>query len=258
MSIEAVTFKNSQNQDLVGVMHHAIGNGLKPCIILCHGYAGTKLGGSRRSVEFARIAAEGGISVFRFDFAGSGDSDGDLTELTLDNEVDDLISAISKVETMDNIDKSKIGLVGHCMGAVTVIRTASRDHRIYRSVAWAPFTDLDVAVKGTIGDIAYELVKNGEITEFLYNEQIYNCGPKILVDSDKYNLFEELKGVKNPLRIIHGTNDSLVPVKDIISIVQDLEKEGIKRELVTLKNAHHSFPFHKEELFDLTLQWFTN
>jgi uncharacterized protein len=216
------------------------------------------LGGSRRSVEFAKMATSYGISVFRFDFAGSGDSEGDLVKLTLDNEIDDLVSAVSKVEIMKNIDILKIGVVGHCMGAVTAIRTAACEPRIYKSVAWAPFDNLDVAMKGTIGEAAYELIKNGEITEFIYNEQIYNCGPDILNNSHEFNLFEELKRVKTPLRIIHGTNDSLVPVGSIINIVNRLENENLNIELVTLKNAHHSFPFHKEELFDLTLQWFLN
>lgn len=258
MPLEAIVFRNSRNQELVGVMHHGEGESPRACIILCHGYAGTKIGGSRRSVEFARLAAKHNISVFRFDFAGSGDSDGDLADLTLDGEIDDLQCAVSAVSSVKGIDTKRIGLVGHCMGAVTVVRTAARDPRVHRTVAWAPFTNLDIAVKGTIGEYAYETIKEGEETEFIYNEQVFTCGPKILTDSSGFDLQEELKRIKTPIQLIHGTEDALVPCEEIEAIMSEVQNTEVEKKLVVLEGAHHSFPYHKMELFNLTIEWFKN
>jgi len=40
------------------------------------------------------------IAVLRFDFAGSGDSEGDFSRVTIRGEVEDLSSAIDFVQTM--------------------------------------------------------------------------------------------------------------------------------------------------------------
>ena len=169
MGLESYVFKTSRGQDLVGVLHRAEGEGAHPCVIVCHGFAGTKIGGSRRFVEFGRYASKRDVSVFRFDFAGSGDSDGDLVDLTLENELDDLQSAISTVLDIPGIDSSRVSLLGHCMGAVTIIRGAARDTRIQKSVAWAPFADLEGTMSRLIGEEAFCILQEGEEVDFLYN-----------------------------------------------------------------------------------------
>jgi uncharacterized protein len=256
MGLEAVVFQNSRGQDLVGVMHHAVGNGPHPCVVVCHGFAGTKIGGSRRFVEFGRFAAENNLSVFRFDFAGSGDSDGDLVDLTLENELDDLQAAITAVSAMSNVDPSRIGIVGHCMGAVTAIRAAARDPRIYRTVAWAPFVNLEDTMRRLIGEDAVCILQEGEEADFLYNNQLFQCGPAILETAKDLNMYKEIANVKHPLLVIHGTEDATVPLEEVKQLMTHAENM-IETRLEILEGAHHSFPYHKEELFRLTVKWFT-
>jgi uncharacterized protein len=257
--MEAFVFENKRGQNLVGVMHHGQGDKPKPCLITCHGFAGTKIGGSRRFVEFARYAAKCNLSVFRFDFAGSGDSDGDLVDLTPNRELEDLQAAINLVKTVKGVDSNRIGLVGHCLGGVTVIRESARNAEIYKTVAWAPFTDLSGAVLRLIGEDAFSMLQEDDEAEFLYHGELMRCGSEILKQSSAFDMFKEIAQVNQPLSIIHGTEDATVPLQEI--------KKLVERMQITLKNppklqiiegAHHSFPFHQQELFELTVKWFNN
>lgn len=254
--MSAVVFQNLKKQNLVGVMHHGQGNEPSPCLIICHGFAGTKIGGSRRFIEFARYAVQHNLSVFRFDFAGSGDSDGDLVDLTLDSELDDLQAAINVVSKMDGIDPAQIGIVGHCMGAVTAIRGSARDSRIYKSVAWAPFTDLAATMTRLIGHDAFSVLEEGDEADFLYNEQLFRCGPQILNQASNLDMFEEITRVRQPLLVIHGTEDATVPLPEVEKLMDFAQDIPGEKKLSVLQGAHHSFPFHQEELFELTVKWF--
>jgi len=257
--IEAFVFPNKRGQNLVGIMHHGQGDEPRPCLIVCHGFAGTKIGGSRRFVEFARYAAKYNLSIFRFDFAGSGDSEGDLVDLTLDGELEDLEAAIDLVTTIDGVDPIKIGLVGHCLGAVTVIRESARNSGIYKTVAWAPFTDLSGTVLRLIGEDSFSILQEGDEAEFLYHGELMTCGPEILKQSFELDMIQEVAQVNQPLLIIHGTEDATVPLQEVKQLVEQVQMTYEKPpKLQIIEGAHHSFPFHQKELFELTVEWFVN
>lgn len=258
MSLEAIVFRNRRGQQLVGVLHHGKGEGPRPCLVVCHGFAGTKVGGSRRFVEFARYAAERNVSVFRFDFAGSGDSEGDLTGLTLDHELEDLQAAVQAVAELNDVDPHRIGVVGHCMGAVTALRGAAKDPAIYRTVAWAPFIELEDAVSKLVGEEAYELLRDGDEADFIYNEQLFSCGPLLLQQPSDYDLRNAVDQIERPVLIIHGSEDALVSAHAVESLLQPIVAGRADKRLLILEGAHHSFPYHKDELFEHTVNWFVN
>ena len=258
--MKAFAFQNQRGQNLVGVLHHGQGDQPRPCLITCHGFAGTKIGGSRRFVEFARYAAKCNLSVFRFDFAGSGDSDGDLVDLTLDRELEDLQSAIDLVSTLDGVDSKRIGLVGHCLGGVTVIRESVKNTQIYKTVAWAPLTDLSDAMLRLIGEDSFSMLQEEAKAEFLYHGELMRCGAEILKQSSELDMLTEITQVNQPLLIVHGTEDATVPFEKINRLVDQAQmiNPQTSPKLQILEGAHHSFPFHQQELFELTVSWFKN
>ncbi|MBW4700011.1 MAG: alpha/beta hydrolase [Aphanocapsa lilacina HA4352-LM1] len=254
--MEALVIENRRAQQLVGVMHHAEGAGPHPCLVVCHGFAGTKVGGSRRFVNFARYATGFGLSVLRFDFVGCGDSDGELAELTLAGELDDLRAAVATVRAWPSIDSERIGVVGHCLGAVTAIRACARGLPVGRAVAWAPFANLPGTLERLIGKDAFSLVREGEIADFLYNQQLFQCGPALLAGAGDFDLPADIASTAQPLLIIHGSEDATVPLAEVEGVFQATRNAPGLRRLAVIEGAHHSFPYHQEELFALTVQWF--
>lgn len=106
-----------------------------PCVIYCHGNSGCRADGN----EAAIVLLSSNITVFTFDFSGSGLSDGDYVSLGW-NEKDDLRAAVSYLRSLKQV--SCIGLWGRSMGAVTSLMYGADDPSIAGIVLDSPFSNL--------------------------------------------------------------------------------------------------------------------
>ncbi len=58
---------------------------------------------------------------------------------------------------------------------------------------------------------------------------------------------KHLKGLRDPVLIIHGDKDNLVPLKESILLAEELKKSGIKVSLKVLPEQKHGFPLWEGE-----------
>jgi pimeloyl-ACP methyl ester carboxylesterase len=87
-----------------------------PGAVLCHGF-----GTCSRTVEApAHMLAGRGIAVLIFDFRGHGKSDGIVDE----NIVEDVVDAWNFMSGCAGIDKERMALAGHSLGAMAAILAA--------------------------------------------------------------------------------------------------------------------------------------
>ncbi|MDE5785325.1 MAG: alpha/beta fold hydrolase, partial [Duncaniella sp.] len=85
-----------------------------PMVILSHGF-----GSDMNSPIIASLARElpaRGIGVVRFDFNGCGKSDGEFQNMTVPNEIEDLLAVIAWTRLQPRTES--ISLVGHSQGGV--------------------------------------------------------------------------------------------------------------------------------------------
>lgn len=89
-----------------------------PGAVMCHGY------GSDKAVflNSARDLASEGVAVLTFDFRGHGASGGKLD----DSVVDDVMDAWDFFYNQPKIDRKRMGLIGHSMGAFSAIMAAGK------------------------------------------------------------------------------------------------------------------------------------
>lgn len=98
-----------------------------PGMVLCHGF-----GSAQRAMEpSARIMAEQGVATFIFDFRGHGSSEGAVDGRI----VDDVIDAWEVLNRFPQVDKDRIGLVGHSLGAMSAIMAAEKIKNLKALVA---------------------------------------------------------------------------------------------------------------------------
>jgi uncharacterized protein len=83
-----------------------------PCVTLLHGFTGTHLEPHRLFALMARQLAGRGIAAFRFDFRGSGDSEGDFGEMTVTRELEDARAALRLLEARAELDRARFGVLG--------------------------------------------------------------------------------------------------------------------------------------------------
>ena len=143
MRCEAVTFPNRDGLRLFGIVHlpepanrHPV-----PVILLSPGIK-SRVAPHRLYVKLARHLASLGHLVLRFDFAGLGDSEGELQEAwTADfygtvqsgRYVDDTCAAMDWMQL--EYGPSKFILAGLCGGAITGLLAGARDRRVEALVA---------------------------------------------------------------------------------------------------------------------------
>jgi alpha/beta superfamily hydrolase len=82
----------TKHAHLAAVLHRAPS---KKLVILCHGFTGMKTESGRLFVHAARAMQKAGLNVLRFDFAGSGDSSGDFSEMTPNGQIRDALDVLA-------------------------------------------------------------------------------------------------------------------------------------------------------------------
>ncbi|XP_047321542.1 uncharacterized protein LOC124925551 [Impatiens glandulifera] len=106
-----------------------------PCVVYCHGNSGCRADAN----EAAVVLLPSNITVFTFDFSGSGLSAGDYVSLGW-HEKDDVKAVVSYLRNSKQI--SFIGLWGRSMGAVTSLLYGAEDPSIAGMVLDSAFSNL--------------------------------------------------------------------------------------------------------------------
>lgn len=127
---EKFLWLRSPNGRLAGMLHKAPGDRL---VIMSHGFSGTKCEAGRLYVQAARAFAAGGLNALRYDFFGSGDSEGDFTDMSPDTEIADLLAVIRWAKPR----YASIGLLGLSFGSAVSICAAARTTGIKALVTWS-------------------------------------------------------------------------------------------------------------------------
>ena len=87
------------NERLHGMLHLPVNAAAPhPCVLMLHGFTGTSIEPHRLFVLMARAFASAGIAALRFDFRGSGQSEGFFSDMTLTRELEDALAAIKLLE----------------------------------------------------------------------------------------------------------------------------------------------------------------
>lgn len=108
-----------------------------PCVVYLHGNCSSRL----EAVSTLPVLLPFNITVFCFDFSGSGLSDGEYLSLGY-YERDDLAVVVNYLRESSRV--ACIGLWGRSMGASTALLHGDRDPSIAGMVLDSPFSDLKV------------------------------------------------------------------------------------------------------------------
>lgn len=249
----------NEGQKIFAVFHKPKHVVKPPCVIICHGLGGNKIGHFRVYVDLATRLVKEGIAVFRFDFRGSGDSDGAFSDMTLQGQVSDLLTILKHNSKNDQIDSSRIGLFGRSMGAaVGVMGSAIFDH-VKTIALWAPIFSgdqwkhkWDLAQLGFASEKESEEMRriNGQVASLHFYSEMFSI-----------NLEGPLTALGDiPMMIIHGIHDPLVSIEHSEGYEKIRRKMSAPFEFIRLKHSDHDFSHPEERLFALekTTEWFKN
>jgi len=113
--------------------------GSRRVIVMAHGFKGSKIGPSRYFVDLSRAAAGRGLSTFRFDQPGSGDSERSFE----DSSFDTWIAAIEHFARRFIDDGCRVALLGSSMGGTASLIAAERLGSLSAVALWSAGPTLD-------------------------------------------------------------------------------------------------------------------
>jgi exosortase A-associated hydrolase 2 len=167
--MEQPGFFDGHSGRLFGFYHEPREPRASQAFVLSHAFGEEKLWSHRVLVSFARELAERGYPVFRFDYTGTGDSDGSLAETSIASHVLDLAAAVRWLNA--KLDGScQIGLVGLRLGA-TIAALLAGQHppctdRLGPLVLWDPVTDGESYVQELLrSHLSTQLAVHGRVIE---------------------------------------------------------------------------------------------
>ena len=126
--IEKVTFKNNKGYRLAATMIGLNKGAIRPVVVFAHGLNSSKE--SPRNVTIAGGLVEKGFCCFLLDFTGHGESEGDVSDISVEQFALDIGAALDYIESVEGVDPVRIGICGSSMGGTAALVRATLDNRI--------------------------------------------------------------------------------------------------------------------------------
>jgi pimeloyl-ACP methyl ester carboxylesterase len=130
--------------------------GLRPCVVLAHGWSGTVDSGL---LPYAERFAAAGLDALAFDYRHFGASPGEPRQLiSIPRQLEDYASAIAHARSLPGVDPDRIVLWGTSYSGGHVVAAAVADGRVAAVIAQTPAMDgartvLNVAQYAGIGAV---------------------------------------------------------------------------------------------------------
>lgn len=242
-----VIIQNKYKENLVGILHET---GSKEVVIVCHGYRSCK--DRIPMVNLAAAFANEGISAFRFDFAGNGDSEGSFQYGNYYREVDDLRSVMQYFEQ----EKRPVtAIIGHSKGGNVVLFYASRFKDVNNVVNISGRFDLRRGIEGRLGkDYLKRIKQYGFIDVANRKGNIeYRVTEESLMDRLTTNTSAACQLIPQTCRVltIHGSGDKIVPTEDAMAFARHI----FNHKLHIIEGADHEYTSHQNELSSVVLNF---
>jgi alpha-beta hydrolase superfamily lysophospholipase len=253
---DSVTFKNN-GAKLFGIFHRPLAPPPYPTVVFAHGLAGHKTGRYRVYVDIATELSKRGVGVFRFDFRGSGDSEGDFESMLPQDEVSDLLRAIEEIKKDPEVDANSMGLFGRSFGGTIAVLAAAQLADIKSIALWAPlysakqWSEKFEYVKSQINsqtNVEEFLVINGQLGGMKFFEELF-----------KIDLEPSVKKLNDiPLLHIHGLKDSVVLPTHANDFELIRKNATAPTKFLKFPETDHDFTTRNERFMAIreTAEWF--
>lgn len=245
-------FPNPRGKTLRGMLHfpasarkHPV-----PAVVLFHGFTGNRMESHMIFVKCSRALARAGIASLRFDFFGSGESDGDFRQMTLRGEIADAHSAVAFMRAQPEVDPERLGVLGLSLGGAVAATVAASIHA-RAAVLWSA-----VAHTARLRDLVEKSLKKIPGRPGAVELNGWELHPRLSEDVLKVEPVRHLARFKGPTLIIHPGEDDTVPVSHARDFYQ--AAGGETKEIVIVEGADHVFSAvaWEQEAIGRSVRWF--
>ncbi|XP_047308663.1 uncharacterized protein LOC124912143 [Impatiens glandulifera] len=195
--------------------------------------------------NLAVALAEEGISSFRFDFSGNGESEGTFQYGHYRREAEDLRSV---VQFFNGGNRKASTILGHSKGGNVVLLYASKYHDIPTVVNVSGRYKLDRGMEERLGKEFLEKIKKDGYIDIKNKagEVLYRVTEESLMDRLNTNMHEASLNISKETRVMtaHGSEDEIIPIDDGIEFAKIIPNH----KLCIVEGADHCYTSHQAEL----------
>jgi putative redox protein len=211
MIIDNFKFRNGRDVELAGRIYRRDSD-RKAGVIFSHGLFSSKDG--YKITQMAGSILDSGFALMTFDFTFSGESPGEIADISILDEVDDLECAI-------NLFKSrgfeKIHLMGSSMGAaVTILTASSGQFEIESLILIAAPLSFEKLIPGIKKDDLDNLDLQGytSVSGVMVNN-------RFIREIFEIDMIEAVKKIFSPVLLVHGKLDEVVDFSNHDTFVEN-------------------------------------
>jgi len=229
MNSRKVEFEGSQKANLAARIDEPDQGVTKGSVLFAHCFTCSK---NLRAVgRISRTLTEHGMGVFRFDFTGLGESEGDFADTNFSSNIDDLLAAAKYMEQEWTAPRM---LIGHSLGGAAVLQAA---HHISSAEAVATIAapSNPEHVAHLLMDKKDEIEKTGKARVKLAG-RVFTIKKQFLDDLKEQAMNKVIKNLEKPLLIFHSPVDNTVGIDNAAHIYK-LAKHP--KSFISLDDADH-------------------
>jgi uncharacterized protein len=224
----------SQNRTIRGSFHIANQEIYKPWFVICHGLTGQRMGPGYLFVKISRHLSALGFSSARFDFCGSGESDGLFHDMSVATMQDDLVAVSLKLK--EQYKPKPLIVVGHSFGGM-IAALCSNQIKPDGLVLISP-----VGNPGQIVTKKKDLIQAGPNSEGFIEygpHEMNSKGFENLLTLDPVNYMAH--NFKGKLLVVQGSTDHSIPVEESKLYIDRAKQAGIITDYHLLNGADHNY-----------------
>lgn len=229
MAREKIEFTGALGEKLCGRLDIPDDREPRAYILFAHCFTGSK--DVLAAKRIARSLWLRGFAVFRFDFTGLGDSEGDFGNTTFSSNVEDLVAAAKYLR--ENKQAPAV-LIGHSLGGAAVLAAAKHIPEV-RGVCTIGAPADPAHVTHHFGDALSELEQAGE-AEVNIGGRPFRMKRSFIDDLKWQDQETCIKNLKAALLIFHSQVDNVVGIENAGQIYQAAKHP---KSFISLDGADH-------------------
>ncbi|MFW5867933.1 MAG: alpha/beta hydrolase [Armatimonadota bacterium] len=219
-----------------------------PGVLMCHGFTGHRGEAHFLFVKAARSFCHAGLSVLRFDFRGSGESDGRFRDMTIGTEIEDALEALRVMRAEPGVDADRIALVGLSLGGLVAACTAARDGHVRALALWSAVADMEELIADR-----WQMPTEPDAEEPEYFEHgAFEIGAGFLHDAVRVKPLEEIVRYAGPVLVVHGDADDVVPLDHARRYMHAVGSDDARLHVVERGDHTFSTPALEREVIGVT------
>lgn len=229
MKSKKVEFKGSQREMLSARIDEPESGVTKGAVLFAHCFTCSK---NLKAVgRISQALTDQGMGIFRFDFTGLGESEGDFADTNFSSNVEDLVKASEYMKTEFHAPRM---LMGHSLGGAAVLQAARLIDSV-EAIATIGAPCNPQHVTHHLLDKKEEINEKGEARVELAG-RVFTIKKQFLDDLNEQNMDGIIKNLGKALLIFHSPVDETVGIENAAHIYK-LAKHP--KSFISLDDADH-------------------